>query len=276
MSTKDIERAQIEEVFSLGGGELADKPWTGEANNLQYTFPYWYEGVPEYASEDFGDQHDFGCQHRTVIVDVDPYSGVRAPEQITHLGEIWKRAKVYQSSGERECPFRDWDLINREDKPRQKYPATNRVTVEETHLYDQTDKTTCPLCEAEIGEEHGHIYLGDMAECVYKLDRKANVVDALTSAGLKAEEQTSGGADWCVATWHVGGPPADQDGALFLCDDETFDAEPLYSVVSRWPGAVARGERDDEILETASGLTLAAAIKGVRELVEISAALRSV
>lgn len=142
------ERAQIEAVFLLGGGELEDKPWNGLTGANRYgeaithTFRYWYEGAPEYAERGLNRAHDYPT-FRTVVVWGLP------PEALTDSeGKTWTRVAHYQSSGECECPCRHYDG---EDDFR-------------------SADGSCPLCEAGPGEKHGHVYLGEgWCEVVYML-----------------------------------------------------------------------------------------------------------
>lgn len=59
MTDAQIERTQVEQVFGLTGGELNDSPWGG--------FAYNYEGVPEWASEDFDRETRASGEYVTVI-----------------------------------------------------------------------------------------------------------------------------------------------------------------------------------------------------------------
>jgi len=133
---RDTEREEIEWVFGLTGGELADKPWAGHK--------YWYEGVPDYAGEDFADDEE-GTQYRTVVC---CYACSNPPDELGDEEGTYKLAKVYSNSGETTCPGHS-DQDN-----------AGRVTEEQ-----------CPLCDMKQGEKHGYIYLGDgWAEAVYKLE----------------------------------------------------------------------------------------------------------
>jgi hypothetical protein len=97
MTKQEIERQQVEYVFGLTGGELADESWAG--------FAYWYEGVPEWAQEDFkGRQtHWATTTYRTVIA-LDQCYGFNPPTI-----EGWEFVRSYGHSGETECPLRNWD-----------------------------------------------------------------------------------------------------------------------------------------------------------------------
>ena len=55
MTEIQIERAQVEQVFRLGGGELNDHTDAWEGNR------HWYEGQPSYLPA------DHGREYRTVV-----------------------------------------------------------------------------------------------------------------------------------------------------------------------------------------------------------------
>lgn len=81
---QELERIEIENVFCLGGGELATEEWEG--------FRYWYEGAPEYATEY---THDFDHTYRTVLADC-MFGAPDAPDG-------WEQVASYASSGEADC-----------------------------------------------------------------------------------------------------------------------------------------------------------------------------
>ncbi len=129
------ERAQVEQVFGLTGGELSDDPWIiADEKGQDWTFHFYYDFPPEYAERQF----DYTAHtYRTVVRDnmfgepPDRFNG-------------WTKKATFSNSGETECPYRN-------------DPLTLVAT------------ETCPLCEALIGEEHGYIYIGDgWAEIVYQ------------------------------------------------------------------------------------------------------------
>lgn len=141
--------AQIAQVFGLTGGELQDEPLIvtlsdGSPGGARF----WYEGYPDYAAEDFdGSEHDY----LTVVLNRTYASAWTDVNEMVRDGRTWKVAKVFTSSGETECPGR-----NAEDK-----------IVTADHFPD--DEGYCALCGARMGEEHGHIYIGDgWAEVVYR------------------------------------------------------------------------------------------------------------
>jgi hypothetical protein len=143
MTEQEIERHQVEYVFGLTGGELNNNPWQGEGFNFAYT----YDGVPEWAQEDFSRDERFNETFVTVVLAGSYWS---PSETLTDSQGTWKLVKTYAHSGECECPLKDCD-------------------VEDLALAGIVQKERCFLCEEEPGEQHGFIYLGDSQEAVYQL-----------------------------------------------------------------------------------------------------------
>ena len=142
----EIERECVEEVFRLTGGELNDKPWVvfcdpelTEEDRLAYS----YDGTPEWADE----ANDTDHTYVTVVSDC---SHGEEPEKLYTKGSRYEQVQTFVSSGECECPFKH---VNEDD-------------VDE----DDPSKTRpCVYCEAQAGEEHGYIYLGEgWCETVYR------------------------------------------------------------------------------------------------------------
>jgi len=163
---RDLEREQIEWVFGLTGGELADEPWTvlgapihffrhdplqTEAMD-EHVFPYWYEGVPDYSEI----RDKYSETYRTVVVDEmgGPVPGALLDKE----GGIWKKIRSFRNSGETECPGRqDEGVVTESSASNGKY---------------------CDYCEANIGEDHGYIYLGDgWGEVIYQLHKPRYLED---------------------------------------------------------------------------------------------------
>lgn len=154
---KRIQQEQVEHVFGLTGGELDDKPVTFvtgfrerygkiEETDLGLTWPFHYDGVPEWAFEDFDrDARNSASDERFTLVDLGCEYGSRENKiLIDSDGRIYLHVVSYANSGETECPGMHDD--------------STLVTEEQ-----------CPLCEADVGEEHGYIYIGPGAEHVYQL-----------------------------------------------------------------------------------------------------------
>ena len=135
---EQIEREQVEWVFGLTGGELADEPWRPlGADGTAWVFPYWHDGVPEYAEADFDDVYE--ATYRTVVCDD------TLPDVVIDAddGASWQLVKFYSNYGETECPRRQAD--------------------------DPADGLPCDLCGED--DEHGVIYFSDRwGETVYKQD----------------------------------------------------------------------------------------------------------
>jgi hypothetical protein len=148
-----VERQQVEWVFGLTGGELDDEPLFCGGT----VYHFHYDGIPEYAGEDFPDQHDNGIDYYTVVACFLHSKGV---EEDAVPYEDYKLTRWYQSSGEAECPGR------------------NCGSVEEA--WEHEKGSVCYLCEAdkpklgepvEDGNGHGYIYLGEgWCEVVFRRD----------------------------------------------------------------------------------------------------------
>jgi hypothetical protein len=142
----DSERAQVELVFGLTGGELDDEPWHG--------FAYNYKGVPEYVRSDFTDRYD--REYRTVVA---CFLYGAPPERIVDDAGEWTLQATYSSSGEAECPLKDIDATEQEEiyAHREKHFNLPRIA-------------RCFLCDEQRGDEHGYLYLGEgWLEAVFKL-----------------------------------------------------------------------------------------------------------
>lgn len=154
------ERAQVEQVFGLTGGELMDVAWVPldahphavgtveRYTDNPFTFTYWYQGVPDYLEGP--EWHPTDATYRTVCAN-EMFGQV--PETVTDDEGTWKVVARYRTSGECECPARSAEA-----------GSANAVPATGEH---------CPLCEADLmaGEEHGYIYIGDgRAEIVYRLE----------------------------------------------------------------------------------------------------------
>ncbi len=147
-----IEKERIEQVFGLTGGELETSPWKCQSRenpelsiDREWSFAYWYEGVPEYAKRDFEDPHD-GC-HRTVVTEC--VFGA-PPAVLEDEDGRWYRVQSYSSSGETQC---SWEGCE-----------------------DAEENLPCKICEGE--DEHGCIYLGEgWCEVVYTQDPVREVME---------------------------------------------------------------------------------------------------
>lgn len=163
---EEIERTSVEQVFDLTGGEMADAPWyfgiPQEENDYSHpvrsaTRRFWYEGVPEWATEDFPSEargYTNSCESATYRTICETHLGYGGPipTEIVDSQGVWKFVCAYGNSGERACVYDSG--------------AGERVN-DECVLSE--DGTVCAYCEAEVGEKHGCIYLGDCRELVYRL-----------------------------------------------------------------------------------------------------------
>lgn len=131
------ERAQVELVFGLTGGELNDDPWCptyvtetyGETRT--YVATYNYDGPPEWAE----DTHDDWATvtYRTMVRD--NLIGCDAPSVVNDDNGTWQKVATYASSGETDC-------------------------------YCEGNDKACYLCGGD-----GYVYVGDgWAEIVYRLE----------------------------------------------------------------------------------------------------------
>lgn len=159
LTDEQIERAQVEQVFGLTGGELETGAWKiGEKTISRY----WYEGAPEYAARDF--------REGTVRTAVHCALYGSSPERIEDKDGAWVRKAEYQTSGETECLYRSGapeDAKVKRDQCRlvASYPRKRLVG---TFAKLTAKHAECPFCEARLGEDHGYIYLGDgWVETVY-------------------------------------------------------------------------------------------------------------
>lgn len=173
------EREQVEWVFRLTGGELETEPWepwqqtesdvdgkplydairtpTVHLDGMRQTIErYWYEGAPDY-DEEHGDRS--GGTFRTVVW---PGGTINAPQREYYDSQgVWILVATFGSSGEVDCPLRDWDPDTRTDAV-----STRAVSAAEAQRGDGE----CYLCGEQEGEEHGYIYLGSCGyEAVYEL-----------------------------------------------------------------------------------------------------------
>jgi hypothetical protein len=162
-----IEREQVEWVFHLTGGELADTPWRYwykpdyQDKWEPTTTQWWYEQAPEYAMREL-DGYDCDVTLRTMVA----FGGGLLPAPDTCIVDeqgMWELVATYTNSGETECPgqHEDTDLVTTEHTG----GRTHRV-----NQFDQTPQSAeCVLCEEPLGHPHGYIYIGDGYEAVYRL-----------------------------------------------------------------------------------------------------------
>ena len=161
----EIERTQVEQVFGLTGGELDGSIWKEGETTIA---PFWYEGVPEYASGDFDD-----LENARTAVHCALYG--ESAERIVVEGGAWVRKGEFLSSGETECCYRSGapeDAKVKRDQCRLVKAFPKHRTGGGYSPKDLTAKhAECPFCGERLGEDHGYIYLGDgWVETVYAFE----------------------------------------------------------------------------------------------------------
>jgi hypothetical protein len=163
-----IERQQVEWVFGLTGGELDSKPLVcADDDGAEHTYAYHYDGVPEYAASDYDDVHSDNADYFTVVTDC--LYGNPPDVLITSDGKRYAQVNAYMSSGETECP----GMGDGNGKVSDGYTGPNGGKV-------------CVLCEADIGDDHGYIYIGDgWCEVVYRHDAIQAMRDVAAAHNLQ-------------------------------------------------------------------------------------------
>jgi len=156
-AVKELE--QIEYVFGLTGGELEDEDWGGYALN--------YEGCPHYVSCD-----DLHTYYHTVIVtgggflpsapevieEMDPYAGTDPDDPYADAYVLdWHLVDTYRSSGESDCPVCGAGAD----------PRTFPDGFFEEYGRDPQPNDECGLCETQVADMPGVIYIGEGYEAVY-------------------------------------------------------------------------------------------------------------
>lgn len=146
-------KAQVECVFGLGGGELADGPKDG------FPFAYWYEGGPDYMGRAEREAAEWCSCHGADGQDECPEcNGHGSYEVRTVIADClygeptlpagWTKVQMFISSGEAECghcgPGTEWDGSE----------AQTKATPDSATGY-KGDKA-CKLCEGS-----GYVYIGD-------------------------------------------------------------------------------------------------------------------
>jgi hypothetical protein len=153
-SEAEREREEVENVFRLGGGELEDDAWGGYAYN--------YEGAPEYAEEIRPDQ-DLDYQYHTVIVTGGGF--LPSPKKKLLVDNVeWELVETFMSSGETEC------IICGAGGNGIEWWAEQ---FEKQHGVPPKADDMCGLCETEMEDMPGYVYVGDSYEAVYRAPNSA-------------------------------------------------------------------------------------------------------
>ena len=140
---KELE--QVEMVFGLTGGELADGSWGGHG--------YWYEGAPDWALDDFKKYYE--NTFRTTVTFGGGYLPYPSKEIVDPDGTVWTLVKTYTNSGETSCPVCG--------------DGTDTFEEEFTEQYGHAPgpEDECGLCENKVKDMPGYISIGEGYEAVY-------------------------------------------------------------------------------------------------------------
>jgi hypothetical protein len=164
LTEAEVERACVEELTGLTGGELSDDPWEGTAGGSPVragsTFrrTYNFEGAPEWLDE-IGKKERYSGEWATAV----HFGAVGSPAKfIFDRSGTWELEHALYDDPEHECMLCHWDPEKQEEssKPRP-------VTEAEAQIAEGDDRR-CPYCEEAIGEEHGFLYQGNATWEVYR------------------------------------------------------------------------------------------------------------
>jgi len=172
----DREREQVENVFGLGGGELEDESFAGYAYN--------YEGAPEYAANEI---EELDYQYHTVIVSGGGY--LPSPyDKLEEDGVRWDLVEYFMNSGESDCWICgaggngvDWWADE----------------FEQQHGHAPGPDDRCGLCETEMEDMPGVVYIGEGYEAVYRTHNRniwpEDYEDEPRGAALAARKRQAAG-----------------------------------------------------------------------------------
>lgn len=191
------ERSQVEVVFGLTGGELCEGAWqaTERDSETVWTFHHYYEFPPEYAERDFDSTaHSFRTVVRSNMFG-------EPPEQLAG----WTKVATFGNSGEAECPGQ--------------HEETNLVRAEQ--CAEGSDR--CFYCEAQVGEAHGYVYIGDgWAEVVYQLEEPSGAwIAGYNMPGYLPEMEPTAFADFESARSFIQQEMLDQSQQVEDLDEAT-------------------------------------------------------
>lgn len=175
LTEAQITEQQISHLIrgELDGGTIdytyVSYPWVGaDAEDKSGTFRYHYTGVPEWCASDYADLHSNDCDYFTAVRDC--LFGL-PPEEIVVGGKSYARGAHYSHSGETECVYRSGA------------PEDDVVTAEQCN---GPTANVCPYCEADVGDDHGYINIGDgWCEVVYRHDAIQAMRDLAASHNLQ-------------------------------------------------------------------------------------------
>lgn len=196
----DIERQQVQEVFNLGGGELATKPLRYQyAKNFsspddvlsdpiewaETSDRYWYGFAPEWAEDDMkrSDKDFWDSTYLTILT----YGGGFLPHAnrlIKVKRKLYDLVVVCNNSGEVECPFASDEEYAQEVLRSRMWnkPALVEWDDRGNRLAKPLKVRECKLCENRITynseteiwehDDMKHIYIGEGYEAVYKMRQR--------------------------------------------------------------------------------------------------------
>lgn len=91
MTDQELDRVRCAALFGLDESDLEEQPFDGHA--------YWYEGVPEWAADDFDrdERNSPSGRFRTLIIP--------CLDGKPQVPEGFRLVKLYRSAAECECPW---------------------------------------------------------------------------------------------------------------------------------------------------------------------------
>jgi len=160
-----IERAQIENVFCLGGGELETEPWQFKTEDgEESSFRYWYQESPDYCERTEKKSWEWdsdGNFHETrTVIYCALYGGPDLPAG-------WEKVAEYRTSGEADCwhdgpGCDDSNVKARERREADRETYRTRLIEDKTpHGSPEWEKFHAWPDMCELCEDSGNVYIGD-------------------------------------------------------------------------------------------------------------------
>ncbi len=181
-----LEHEKMEQVTGETGGDLG--PWEviaadGTPVRRQWTIDFAPEYMQREVEQEFGDG-----QFKTVWYGDGGNFGPSFDGQLRDKDGLWRQVRQFAAGHEPECPYLYGD-------------DGNNVVLEHTYCGEYPG-LKCRLCEADLGEEHGVIYLGELGAAVFMLDVMADVTD------IEIQERLipggDGETDWRIVAFNSG------------------------------------------------------------------------
>lgn len=162
---------KMEQVTGEYNGDLG--PWEKlvDDEGRETRRPYVVDFALEYLQRELENEYGHNAQFKTVYAE-----NAREHATLRDSQGIWRLIRSFNAGGEPDCPYLGFD-------------EGNEVTLEQTYCGENPGKQ-CSLCEEEIGEQHSHIYIGEIGGNIYMLDVMAAV------SVVEIQEQDDG-------YWHV-------------------------------------------------------------------------